>query len=38
MYGDHTDRACRVLLEMRTEAFVAGHDSPARDAARQLGK
>lgn len=26
MYGGFTDRACRVLLEMRDEAFVLDHD------------
>jgi ATP-dependent Clp protease ATP-binding subunit ClpA len=26
MYDQYTDRACRVLLEMRTEAFLLDHD------------
>ena len=26
MYGEFTDRGCRVLLEMRTEAFLLDHD------------
>jgi len=26
MYGEYTDRACRVLLEMRDDAFVLDHD------------